>query len=186
MSANPSTEGRVSPMSNLSFRLMVLLFNISDALLRYIDRRIPRFGIEPGMTVVDYGCGPGRYTFRFAKLVGQQGQVYAVDIQPLAIAAIRSRVDKEGIGNVQPVLASGYVSGVPDHIADMVFAIDMFFSVQEVEPFLQELKRIAKREGLLVIDDGHQSRGRTKAKLAEGGHWVVVEESRDHLKCRPS
>jgi len=38
-----------------------------------------------GMTVVDYGCGPGRYSIKFAEIVGNQGLVYAVDIHELAI-----------------------------------------------------------------------------------------------------
>ena len=33
--------------------------------------------LEP--VVIDYGCGPGRYTLPIAKLVGPKGKVFAVD-----------------------------------------------------------------------------------------------------------
>ena len=57
----------------------------------------------------------------------------------------------------------------------------------EGEPaFLGELKRIAKRDGVLIIDDGHQPREETKRKILESGHWAIWEETRDHLKCRPA
>jgi ubiquinone/menaquinone biosynthesis C-methylase UbiE len=63
-------------MSNVGFRLMSLTFDLVDLVHPYIDRRVTTFGIREGTTVVDYGSGPGRYTTRFAKLVGERGKVY--------------------------------------------------------------------------------------------------------------
>lgn len=137
------------------------------------------------MTVVDYGCGPGRYTVRFSRLVGPLGKVYAVDIHPLAVAAVRREMEKRRLVNIEPLLAAGYSSPVPDHVADVTCALDMFFGVREPAIFLAELRRITKKDGILVIDDGHQPRETTKRKLLEGGHWVIWQETRDHLKCRP-
>ncbi len=45
---------------SLSFKLMDLAFKIRD----FISPRInvlEKIGIEPGNTVLDYGCGPGSY-----------------------------------------------------------------------------------------------------------------------------
>ena len=61
-------------MSNMGFRLMSLIFDLVDLVHPYIDRRVTTFGIREGMTVVDYGCGPGRYTTRFAQLVGERAR----------------------------------------------------------------------------------------------------------------
>jgi ubiquinone/menaquinone biosynthesis C-methylase UbiE len=83
------------------------------------------------------------------------------------------------------VLADGYNTGLPDHIADTVCVIDMFFGVKEPSAFLREVHRIVKAEGTLVIDDGHQSRATTLQKIKAAGGWSIVEETRDHLKCRP-
>ncbi len=173
-------------MPDLSFRLMDATFRVVDFFYHYIDKRVKRFGIKQGMTVVDYGCGPGRYSTRFSKLVGDAGKVYAVDIHELAITAVKKKISKQGLRNVEPRLARGYDSGLPDHIADIVCAIDMFFAIKSPTEFLGELKRIAKKDGVLVIDDGHQSREETKRKLAASGHWTIWEEARDHLKCEPS
>lgn len=165
---------------------MELLFALADWLYPTVDRRARRFGIREGLTVVDYGCGPGRYTRRFAELVGQRGKVYAVDIQPQAIVAVRRMVARRGLSNVEPLLAEGDRCSLPDRVADVTCAIDMFFGIHDPAAFLGELKRITKPDGYLVIDDGHQSRAATLRKLAEGGHWVACQESRDHLRCRPS
>jgi len=179
-------SGESDRMSATSYRFLIAAFAVLDFFLPYLDRRVRRFGIREGMTVVDYGCGPGRYTTRFARLVGPQGLVYAVDIHEMAIEAARHRIRKQHTENVIPMLAKGYHSGLPEHIADMVCAIDMFFSVREPTAFLAELKRIAKENGVLVIDDGHQSRATTKRKLAASGQWAITAETRDHLRCKPT
>jgi ubiquinone/menaquinone biosynthesis C-methylase UbiE len=180
-------------MSDASFRIMEALFNIQDALTAlaspiglfpYIDQRIRGFGIEAGMTVVDYGCGPGRYTVGFARLAGPSGRVYALDIQDLAVEAVRRRCARDGLGNVVPVLVRGYDSGLPGGLADRVCAIDMFFSVRRPGDFLAEVARLLKPEGLLILDDGHQSRATTRRKLEASGLFETIEETRDHLKCR--
>jgi ubiquinone/menaquinone biosynthesis C-methylase UbiE len=171
-------------MSSASFRVMVALFKIQDALFPYIDRRVKMFGIEAGMTVVDYGCGPGRYTVRFARLVGPAGRVYALDVQELAVEAVRRRAAREGLANVEAVLARGYDSGLPAGITDRVCAIDMFFFVRRPNDFLAEAARLLAPEGLLILDDGHQARTVTRRKLAASGLFETIEETRDHLKCK--
>ena len=89
------------------------------------------------MTVVDYGCGPGRYAMRFSKLVGDNGKVYAIDIHELAIEAVKKKMKKYNLRNVEPVLAKGYHSGIPDHVADRVAAIDMLLIVPDPLTFLK-------------------------------------------------
>ena len=179
------TGRRTERMSNVSFRLMLLLFDIIDFFYPHVARRAKRFGITEGMTVVDYGCGPGRYTVNFAALVGEKGRVYALDIHDLAIAALKKRIAKRELRNVQPILIEGYDSTLPDATADVVCAIDMFFIINDPGAFLAEVKRIAKRDGKLVVDDGHQPRSVTRQKILDSGLWEILEETRDHLKCRP-
>ncbi len=165
---------------------MSLYMDVQDFLSpHHIDARVKTFGLAEGMTVVDYGCGPGRYTVRFSKLVGDKGEVYAVDIQELAIEALREKMERYNLRNVKPVLAKGYHSGLPDHIADRVTAIDIFHGVTEPATFLEEIHRITKKDGLLIIDDGHQPRKTTKEKILSSHRWEITEETSDHLKCRP-
>jgi len=173
-------------MSDLSFKLMNLIFRVMDFVYPYIDKRVKKFKILPGMTVVDYGCGPGRYATRLAKIVGEQGKVFAVDIHELAVETVDKKVEKYRLKNVAVLLAKGYDSTLPDNIADVVCAIDMFHIVKNHTEFLAELKRITKANGMLVIDDGHQRRSTTKNSILQSGHWDIFEETHDHLKCKPS
>jgi ubiquinone/menaquinone biosynthesis C-methylase UbiE len=171
-------------MSDAGFRMMVLLFKVIDFFYPYVRGRIKKFGIEEGMIVVDYGCGPGRYAVGLAKLVGNRGMVYAVDIHELAIEMVRKKIEKSGIRNIKPILANGYDSTLPDDTADVICAIDMFFIIKNPVEFLGELKRIIKEDGMLVIDDGHQPRSVTKKKILDSGLWNIVEETKDHLRCK--
>jgi SAM-dependent methyltransferase len=108
-----------------------------------------------------------------------------------AQAADGKNVEKDKIAqldlrNVQPMLAQGYDCGLPDHVADVACALDMFFGVKQPAGFLAELKRITKPDGILVIDDGHQPREATKEKILASGLWIIQEETPDHLTCRPA
>ncbi len=175
----------IDHMSNLEFRLMRAIMALQDFLHPTIDKRVATFGLGRGMTVVDYGCGPGRYTTRFARLAGSQGKVYAVDVQPLAIETVKRKMRRQGLNNIVPVLARGYNSGLPDKVADMVCALDMFFGLREPSTFLREVYRITRPEGVLIIDDGHESRQATLNKIHAAGCWSIEEEIPDHLRCRP-
>lgn len=179
------SKGNQDRMPDFAFRMMNAVMELKDRLFPSVDKRVAGLGILPGMTVVDYGCGPGRYAIRFAKLVGMPGKVYAVDVQELALESVKRKMKEQAINNVIPVLASGYKTSIPDHVADMAFALDMFFGVTDPAALLAELHRIVKPDGVLILDDGHQSRAKTLEKINGSGKWEIKEASRDHLRCVP-
>ena len=53
--------------------------------------------VEPGMTVLDIGCGPGYFSLSMARLVGPQGRVIAADLQPEMLARVRAHAEKDGL-----------------------------------------------------------------------------------------
>jgi ubiquinone/menaquinone biosynthesis C-methylase UbiE len=183
------TDRPTERMPDEAFRTMMRLFKVLDFVFPYVQRRAQRFGIEKGMTVVDYGCGPGRYSVFLSRIVGPEGRVYSVDIHPLAVKTVEDKARRMGTHNITTVLASGndegkYDSKLPDKVAEVVCVIDMFFVIKKPKDFLVEIGRILKDNGVLVIDDGHQSREETKKKILSSGVFEIYEETRDHLKCR--
>ena len=183
------TNQPTEKMSDKSFRMMSLFFKIVDFFFPYIKKRLKKFGIKDGMIVVDYGCGPGRYTLPIAEMVGIKGKVYAVDIHEMALKKVQEKIRKSGIKNIETSLAKEnndgeYNSGLPDNIADIVCAIDMFFIIKRPQEFLSEIQRILKPDGILIIDDGHQSRKETKQKIDRSGIFTIIEETKDHLKYK--
>jgi ubiquinone/menaquinone biosynthesis C-methylase UbiE len=57
-------------------------------------------GLEPGMRVLDVGCGAGDVSLLAARMVGPQGAVVGVDMSPDAIRMARERADAAGLANV--------------------------------------------------------------------------------------
>ncbi len=58
---------------------------------------LSNLGVKPGMTVCDMGCGNGFYALQMAKMVGPQGSVLAVDIQPEMLSFLRDRMHQQGV-----------------------------------------------------------------------------------------
>lgn len=76
-----------------------LLGDLTEQILR-------QAGLEPGMRVLDLGCGPGDVSFLAASMVGSSGSVHGVDTSPEAIALARERASLAGLSNVSFEIAN--------------------------------------------------------------------------------
>ncbi|MBU0480416.1 MAG: class I SAM-dependent methyltransferase [Proteobacteria bacterium] len=175
----------IERMPDLSFRLMSFVFALRDFLFP-VGKKLDQFGIAQGFTVVDFGCGPGSYVERASELVGSNGTVYAVDVQPLAIEAVRKKAERKHLRNVVPVLAAGYPVAIDSHPADVIYALDMFHHVKDAPGFLKELHRLLKPGGTLIIESGHQKMEAAREKISRSGFWTISEERCNLFVCLPS
>src|SRR5262245_58497097 len=62
---------------------------------------VKRLDIEPGMKVLDVGCGPGRLTIPLAQQVGPHGEVLATDIQPAMLRRAQAKGQAAGLNNIR-------------------------------------------------------------------------------------
>ena len=99
----------------------------------------------------------------------------------LAVKAVEKKAAKFGLRNIEAKLANGYDSSLKTGTADVVSALDVFSAIENSTAFLTELGRICKPDGILILDDGHQSREKTKEKLRQANVWEIVEETKGHL-----
>lgn len=172
-------------MGDRAYRWMVRWFRIADILFPK-KLRLAEFGIREGDSVVDYGCGPGRYIEEASGRVGPRGKVYAVDIHELAIEGVATLVREKGLRNVTPILARGYSVSLPDRAADVIYALDMFHGIADPAAFLAEIRRIAKDSAIFILEDGHQSRRKAREKVVRSPHWRIEKEETKYLRCVPS
>jgi len=87
-----------------------LLGHESDELQRLIDQSryfgdltehlLLLAGLEPGMRVLDVGCGPGDVSFLAARIVGPDGAVVGVDRAADATRLATERAKRAGLSNV--------------------------------------------------------------------------------------
>lgn len=64
------------------------------------DAAIEAAGAQPGMRVLDVGCGCGQTTLQLAERVGPSGAVVGLDISAVMLARAEERANEAGLGNV--------------------------------------------------------------------------------------
>ena len=179
-----SVKGKkIERIPNIAFRIMTFVMTLVDLIENYSSKIFKTLDLKYDQTVIDYGCGPARYIEKASKTVGELGKVIAVDIHPLAIKNVKARIKKHQLKNVEAVLASGYTTTIDSKIADIVYALDMFHMIQQPDELLKELTRLIKDNGIIIIEDGHQSRNETKQKIENAGILNIIEETKSHMKC---
>ena len=67
------------------------------------DKLVQRSGIEEGMTVLEIGCGSGAFTTFIAKTVGNDGKIYALDIQPEMLKQLRNKLSGPEYRNINNI-----------------------------------------------------------------------------------
>ncbi len=168
---------------NILFRVMSFFLSIRDVFAP-VSEQVDSFGIENGSVVVDFGCGPGSYIERASRAVSDAGKVYAVDVHPLAIKSVKAKVRKKSLNNVIPVFSTGYPVDIKSQSADVIYALDMFHHVKDVEPFLRELRRLLKPNGTLFVECGHQPFNDAREKILRSDCWAIVKEERNLFECK--
>lgn len=122
--------------------------------------------LEPDSTVIDAGCGAGRFTLLLAP---RCRQVRAVDLSPVAVETTLERARERGLSNVTGS-ACDLADGVPGEPADRVVA------VQVLTFFPGERNRLRAVESLRnALCPG----GRLVVTVFNGGRWM------DRLRGRP-
>ena len=169
-----ANEKKLKPMSDISFKGMTWLYKFYG-LIHNTQRDLKKIPLKEGMAVVDYGCGPGRYTLPVAKLVGPKGKVFAVDTHPLAIKMVKRKAARESLGNIKAVLVDSYDTGIQGSSIDLVLLIDTLPLVNNSDALFQELYRLLKPDGLIFISHGRIKMSRTREIVENSGLFTVVE-----------
>jgi len=112
------------------------------------EEEINKIDIKQGQAILDFGCGIGSYTISVAKLVGEQGKVYALDRQPLALKKVEERAEKEGLHNIHTILSDGN-TGLPDESIDIILLYGVLPEIEDKDFVLRELHRVLKPSGYL-------------------------------------
>ena len=120
--------------------------------VNFVDpaRIIGQIDVTPGASVADFGCGSGYFSFEFAKVVGSEGKVYALDILPSALEAVASRAKILHLGNITPKrvnLEREGGSGLGMTSVDWVVLKDMLFQNEHKGVILKEVSRVLKPGG---------------------------------------
>lgn len=120
------------------------------------DKIIERSGTEKGMHVLDLGCGSGAFTPLLARAVGEQGKVYAIDLQAGMLQQLERKLTQAenlDIKNVGIKQASAYDLPFEDGALDLVFMVAALQEISDRDRALREISRVLKPDGILAITE---------------------------------
>jgi ubiquinone/menaquinone biosynthesis C-methylase UbiE len=109
--------------------------------------------LKPGMSVADIGAGTGLFTLPFAAGVGEQGQVYAVEIAKNFLEHIRARANQANVPQVKTILGTEKSVELPEASIDLAFICDVYHHFEFPMASLASLHRAIKPGGQLVLID---------------------------------
>jgi ubiquinone/menaquinone biosynthesis C-methylase UbiE len=118
-------------------------------------KNLKALGLKENDIVADLGAGTGFYSVAAGKIV-LRGKVYAVEIVKDFLATIKNKVEEAHLGNVEILWGDISKLGgtkIGDNIVDAVIASNIFFQVADKERFIDEIKRILKKGGRLLLID---------------------------------
>jgi SAM-dependent methyltransferase len=144
----PQGTGHLFPPENLG-----LLESPDRAAWQKPDQIMDALGIADGSKVADIGPGAGWFTIQLARRVGPNGHVYAEDVQRPMLEAIRRRVSREGLQNVEPRLGTETDPNLPPGELDAALMVDVYPEIEIVErvTFLRNLSRALKPNGRIGV-----------------------------------
>jgi ubiquinone/menaquinone biosynthesis C-methylase UbiE len=114
------------------------------------DEVMDKLRIAEGSAVADLGAGAGWFTMRLAARVGPNGVVYAEDVQPPMIEAIKRRVARAQLKNVKTVLGKSLDPSLPAPV-DAVLIVDAYNEMEQPRVVLRNLASYLKPNGLIGI-----------------------------------
>ena len=140
--------------------------------------------VEPGMTVLDVGCGVGWFSIPMAAMVGEQGRVLAVDLQPQMLDMLRRRAERADVADrieTHPCRRDTLAINTPVDFA-LIFA--MLHEVPDRQRLLAEVHDLLTPGGKLLLAEPplHVSKKKFAAELAAAESTGLTTIARPNLR----
>ena len=108
--------------------------------------------VQPGLTVLEIGCGTGYFTLPLARLLGDRGHLVAIDILAESVALVSRKVEEAGLTNVQVMKADALDIGFDAETFDLVLLFGIIPApMLPLRRLIPEVHRLLKADGGLAI-----------------------------------
>ena len=118
--------------------------------------------LSRGMSVLEIGSGMGYFSIPMANMVGEDGCVLSVDLQPKMLGSLTKRIKKANLSNIikthQCSAKSLLIDNFPEKF-DLALAFAVVHEIPDQDRLFKEIYSSLKKGGLLLISEpkGHIS-----------------------------
>jgi len=138
--------------NRISFKMMSFIHETLYGLFRDPYKALNAAGLASGQKVLEVGCGPGFFTIPAARIVGEEGSVLALDVNPLAVEHVQQKIETEGVTNSKAMLANAARTDLSDKSFDLAFVFGFARPIGGREAIWLELHRLLKPGGMLSVE----------------------------------
>lgn len=111
--------------------------------------------------VADIGAGTGLFSELFARAVGHNGLVWALEISPKFIEHMQDRFSQADLDQIEVVENTERSTGLAESSIDLAFLCDVYHHFEYPEDMLRNLAYVLRWGGSLVIIDFERIPGET-------------------------
>ncbi len=115
------------------------------------QKMLENLGVKPGMTICDMGCGNGFYSLKMAEMVGEEGKILAVDIQPEMLRLLKARAEEQGLENIELILGDIDNPKLPPGEVDLILCVDVYHEFSHPVEMLAGMRKSLKPDGKIVL-----------------------------------
>ncbi|MCD6574605.1 class I SAM-dependent methyltransferase [Candidatus Aerophobetes bacterium] len=137
------------------------------------DQIIEAIALKPGQIIADIGAGGGYFSLRFAKIVGREGKVYAVDVNPDFLEFIKNSAKEKKLNNVITKLTTENRLDLPEKSLDFIFMRNITHHISNRVKYFENLKKFLKPDGRVIIIE--YKPGKSLSFRGIFGHHVAKE-----------
>ncbi len=180
-----AAEENVAPIINRTFKDPELDINRyaesfsgeSREVFTAREEVIATIGLEPGQTIADIGAGTGIYTRLFAREVGAEGEVLAVDIAPNFLTYIDNWAEEEGLDQITTILGEDQTPNLPENSVDVIFSSDTYHHFEYPVTMVSEMHKALRDGGVMIIVDYERTPERAQHVRAPKRSVIAEVES---------
>lgn len=117
---------------------------------------LEKINIQPDWVVADFGSGSGHWAVELAKLVGEKGKVYAIDILRSTLESVQTLAKIHNVSNIETRWSDiEKTSGLEQDSCDLVVISNLFFQADQsnYKIVLEEAFKVLKEDGRVLVVD---------------------------------
>lgn len=142
------------------------------------QRVMDALNVGPGSPVADVGCGRGYFTARLAERVGEQGKVYAEDVQDDVLKAVTDYASEKKLTQIVTIHGTEDDPSLPPNSLDAILIVNAYHEMKHYQAMLAGFGKALKPGGLLAIVDHQDAAGKPRGDYEEE-HKISLELVRE-------